>query len=272
MKQILPVLLAALVAACAPPEPAFAGGSELRFSWQGDAKGEARAEEVQRRLQAVGVEAAVDVPEERILRVRLLREDAEKAEGVAQAVTIRGTAEFRRTLERTQTDHYDTYAERLPPDGDAPVTIAREALAREDKERFPHGLRWYAVAEGAEFTADRTARERWVLCRLDPHDVTHEALTEVVHGRTEHALGDGSAVYFSVRPEAQDRMAALTEWEEDAYLAILLDGRVHSAPLLQDTLRARGQVSLPDTGEERARALAVALAAGPLPAPLVAVK
>ncbi len=52
------------------------------------------------------------------------------------------------------------------------------------------------------------------------------------------------------------------------YLAIVLDGDVMSAPVIQDRIGARGQINLGNSPMEEARDLALVLRAGALPAPL----
>jgi len=59
------------------------------------------------------------------------------------------------------------------------------------------------------------------------------------------------------------KMAALTRFEEDKYLAIVVNDRVHAAPLLRDTLSDRGVITGNYT-EDEAHALASVLASGEL--------
>jgi len=61
----------------------------------------------------------------------------------------------------------------------------------------------------------------------------------------------------------QSSMAALTEYEPDKYMAIILNGEVDSAPILRSTLSDSGQISGSFT-EDQARLLAATLASGRL--------
>ena len=117
-------------------------------------------------------------------------------------------------------------------------------------------------------------REPWVLCRLDKHNVGHESLTNIHHRRMVTGFGGNDwAVNFGVKEEWQAKMEALTSVGkgEKKYLAIIFDGKVLAAPILNSVLSNSAQISGSYT-EDEARALAAILKAGTLERAPVLVK
>ncbi len=75
-------------------------------------------------------------------------------------------------------------------------------------------------------------------------------------------------VNFQLTKEGGRIFAALTGANIGKPLAIILDGKVESAPVIQSKIRDRGQIELGNAKFEEAQDLAVVLRAGALPAPV----
>lgn len=75
-------------------------------------------------------------------------------------------------------------------------------------------------------------------------------------------------VNFQLTKEGGRLFAAITGANIGKPLAIVLDGKVESAPIIQSKIRDRGQIELGNAKFEEAQDLAVVLRAGALPAPV----
>ncbi len=125
------------------------------------------------------------------------------------------------------------------------------------------GMRWYELSEHARKTFPRNRlpnpEQPFVLCRNDSYNITHASIASASAG----GLPGSWAITFRVKEAHQANMAALTQ-AKNSHLAIILDGKLHSAPILRDRLRSVGQI----TGafsEEEAKTLATLLQSEPLP-------
>jgi hypothetical protein len=198
----------------------------------------------------------------------------DKLDRIKALVTALGTLEFRITVEPGASDHHDHYwtlfqeARRKGVAEEIASFIGPDDVHEDERARFPDGLRWYP-ADGDRIAKERLARDRsgkpqpWVLCELDIHNVTGEHLFDVSHARDQGGLGTDWAIYFKVKKAAVERMSKLTSYEEDKYMAIIVNGKVHAAPILRCTLSDSGQITGGFT-EQTARLLAAVVQAGSL--------
>jgi len=76
------------------------------------------------------------------------------------------------------------------------------------------------------------------------------------------------SVNFEVSGEGQSRFARLTGANIGKPLAIIIDGKVESAPTLQAKIRKNGVITMGSASVEEARNLEIVLKAGALPAPV----
>ncbi|MHC4669757.1 MAG: protein translocase subunit SecD, partial [Planctomycetota bacterium] len=260
------------------------GGSELIFKFEfkeGENKKELLDEAIsviQDRIDGFGLKDINIQPigDDRFA-VQISAKDKEKVDAVKDLITDLGRLEFRITVEPTATDHHGYYwklfQEALKKGVDE--WTAREIrfadIHKDEKARFPDGLRWYSISldKRDQYAVSRWAKDEneepqpWVLCEIDTYDITGDALYNVFHAREQGGLGTGWAVYFSVQKLYQGRLAALTSFEEDKYMAIILNDQVHSAPVLRSTLSDQGQITGGFTAVT-ARKLAAILQAGAL--------
>jgi len=129
------------------------------------------------------------------------------------------------------------------------------------------GMRWYELSEHARktFPKDRLPdpEQPFVLCRNDSYNITNASIASASAG----GQSDYWTIVFRVKKAHQENMAKLTQ-AQGSHLAIILDGKIHSAPILRDRLRATGQISGNFT-EEEAKTLAVLLQTDPLPVQFV---
>ena len=76
-------------------------------------------------------------------------------------------------------------------------------------------------------------------------------------------------VQFRLSGDASARFAQLTGANIDKPMAILLDDKVESAPMIQGKIRGSGQITMGSSATfENARDLSIVLKAGALPAPV----
>lgn len=261
-------------------EGAPGGAAELVFRIKAGGDERARVLEViAKRLEQYGFKdvALGPVAEDRFF-VRVAAPSRERLDRVKALVTERGELEFRITVERGASQRHAHYwrlfDEKRKKGVDEAIAsfISPDDVPRTERARFPDGLRWYRIADEERYAKARWARDEkgvpqpWVLCALDGHNITGAHLYDVFHARERGGLGSGWAVYFKVKQSAQQAMSKLTAYAEDKHLAIIVNGKVHSAPVLQSTLTDSGQI----TGgfdEESARLLAAVLQAGALKQP-----
>jgi preprotein translocase subunit SecD len=184
--------------------------------------------------------------------------------------------EFHITLEPSAPT-YDHYWQRLKhalaqgAGFDRVRDVLPEERAKSDlaSGRYRLGLRWYRLSKRAsEVGLYATTRlpegeQPYVLCINDPHRITERSLQNIAHRRNVETLGGFWIVVFEVKEPDQEKMARLTS-RHDEYLAIVLDGEVHAAPVLRSTLSSNGQISGRYT-EEEARNLAALLCSESLP-------
>jgi len=251
--------------------------TELVFRVQADGDQRAQVLDViAKRFERYGFEdVALGLVGEDRFSVRVRAASREKLDRIKALVTALGKLEFRITVEPGASDHHAHYwklFEEARKEGvhyEIASFIGPDDVHRDERARFPDGLRWYPIAKKDGYAEERWARDGsgkpqpWVLCELDAHNVTGEHLFNVFHARESGGLGTGWAIYFKIRKVAQERMSLLTSFEEDKYMAIIVNRKVHAAPILQSTLTDSGQITGGYT-EETARMLAAVFQTGSL--------
>ena len=81
--------------------------------------------------------------------------------------------------------------------------------------------------------------------------------------------GEGTIVEFQLNNEGGRRFKSETGKHVRDYMAIVLDDRVMSAPVIQSAIGTRGQITMGGSGLQAAQDLALVLRAGALPVPLI---
>jgi hypothetical protein len=237
-------------------------GVELVYEF-GGGEAEAAAKVLARRLKLLGVEGAQAKALEDGKRVAIRLDARDRLEDVRATAARVGHLELRRVV-NPDTPGYGRHRE----DFDAAIArgveaakacdIPPESMIREERERWPGGLRWYRNSKPSE-----TLKEGWLLCELDGWGITEAALEEV---RVSPNLHDAEAewwqITFQVRERLRANMAELTS-VKGVRLATIIDGDVLIAPAIFSQLRERGIISV--KGEREARALAAVLGGGALP-------
>lgn len=260
------------------------GGSELIFQFdfeEGTNKKDLLTEGIsviQERIDGYGLKDIVLQPigDDRFA-VQISAKDKEQVDAVKDLITDLGHLVFRITVEPKASDNHTYYwklfseAKAKGVDEETASFISPADVKPDERDRFPEGLRWYRIADDQRnrYSTDRWAQNEagepqpWVLCQMDNLNVSGEHLYNVFHARERGGLGTGWAVYFKVKKLAQKAMSTLTSYEEDKYMAIILNGKVTSAPILQSTLSDSGQITGGFT-EKTSRKLAAILQAGAL--------
>ncbi len=242
------VLLAAIVLA-------GEGGVELVCEF-GEGEAEAAAKVLARRLELLEIEGATTKALEDGKRVVLRLDTRHLLDEVRVMAQRLGHLELRRVV-NPGTPGYEerrqALADALGRGDEAPgaCAIPPESLTEAERKRWPGGLRWCRNPNPTEWSED------WVLCEIDGWGITEEAFDRV---RVERSIDDtGWALHFDVKEGFRKNMAELSriaEGEEDARLAVIVDGEVMAAPVLRAPLSRNGQISMRD--EADALALAVA--------------
>ena len=172
---------------------------------------------------------------------------------------------------------------------------SRLELAKVVGNSSPLGITTYATKEEAEASiAGQPAGTRRVLPYSerdeptaagetaqpdDPNKPTRYVVVEtppVITGdqlrsaeaREPSAGGTGYEIDFTLKPAAAEKFGQWTGANVNAYMAIVLNDRVQSAPFIKSQITDRGQITGNFT-EQSAKDLALTLRSGALPAPLV---
>ncbi|MBI2409391.1 MAG: protein translocase subunit SecD [Gemmatimonadetes bacterium] len=95
--------------------------------------------------------------------------------------------------------------------------------------------------------------------------ITGEYLTDA---KPNTVPGEGNIVEFQLNNEGGRRFKSETGKHVRDYMAIVLDDRVMSAPVIQSAIGTRGQITMGGSGLQQAQDLALVLRAGALPVPL----
>ena len=96
--------------------------------------------------------------------------------------------------------------------------------------------------------------------------ITGEYLTDA---KPNTVPGEGVIVEFQLNNEGGRRFKSETGKHVRDYMAIVLDDRVMSAPVIQSAIGTRGQITMGGSGLQEAQDLALVLRAGALPVPLI---
>ncbi len=94
----------------------------------------------------------------------------------------------------------------------------------------------------------------------------------LVDARPNQSGLDGTVVEFQLNNEGGRRFRTETGRHVGDYMAIVLDDRVMSAPIIQSAIGTRGQITLGGASLQEAQDLALVLRAGSLPVPLTVVE
>jgi len=95
--------------------------------------------------------------------------------------------------------------------------------------------------------------------------ITGEFLTDA---KPNTVPGEGTIVEFQLNNEGGRRFKSETGKHVRDFMAIVLDDRVMSAPVIQGAIGTRGQITMGGSGLQAAQDLALVLRAGALPVPL----
>ncbi len=95
--------------------------------------------------------------------------------------------------------------------------------------------------------------------------ITGEYLTDA---KPNTVPGEGTIVEFQLNNEGGRRFKSETGKHVRDYMAIVLDDKVMSAPVIQSAIGTRGQITMGGSGLQAAQDLALVLRAGALPVPL----
>ena len=223
---------------------------------------------IRQRIEAYGLKGIVIQPiGNHRFTVQISAKEKKNVDAIKALITVMGKLEFRITVE-PDAPNYALYWNRFKKaleTGTPPVRVEPEDRAPNDKSngRYTDGLQWYPLSKvGREqFTDQRRlppTREPWVLCQLDNYEITGDSLANATYRRGLRNW----IVVFDVKKGHRPNMLKLTK-DEGTFMAIILNGEVDSAPVLQSSLSSSGQISGNFT-EERARALAAVLKGGAL--------
>jgi preprotein translocase subunit SecD len=145
----------------------------------------------------------------------------------------------------------------------ADVPIAQMFLALPDVQRsYPRGqtLQW-----GADIAARGVQTYRYLYVLTEDPFLTGDQLEDAVAERDPQF--NQSIVRFELSRQGGREFSSFSGANVGAFLAIVLDGEVMSAPVIRDRIGARGQIEMGQgTPLEEARDLALVLRAGALPA------
>jgi preprotein translocase subunit SecD len=125
-----------------------------------------------------------------------------------------------------------------------------------------------AAGETASATPDPNAPKRWVVVE-SPAVVDGSELRSA--DASEGRAGGGDSNYeidFTLKPTGAEKFGAWTGANVNAYMAVVLNDEVKSAPFIKSQITDRGQITGSFT-EQSAKDLALTLRSGALPAPLV---
>jgi SecD/SecF fusion protein len=257
------------------------GGSELVFKFDfADLDARTRVETlktavgiIQQRVDRFGLKETVIQPigDDRF-SVQLSARDKRNVEPVKEIITVLGLLEFRILV--TDKDALDGYWKRFQAalaagtrlDDARTIPPEQRLDADQASGRYPQGLRWYRLSdEGIQRGQGRREeyRDNWALCRLDEQNLRGEHLRNITYGLdTSEGIAAGYSVNFEVEKLHQGAMATLTANRGD-FMAIILNDRVDSAPVLQSTLSSNGRIT-GNFDEMHAKQLAAVLQAGAL--------
>jgi preprotein translocase subunit SecD len=90
----------------------------------------------------------------------------------------------------------------------------------------------------------------------------------LVDAKPNTVPGEGTVVEFQLNNEGGRKFKSETGKHVRDYMAIVLDDRVMSAPIIQSAIGTRGQITMAGSGLQAAQDLALVLRAGALPVPL----
>lgn len=225
---------------------------------------------VEQRLRASGIAARVSLDESRNVRVEVFDDDQELLDRIDRIVTALGTFELR--ILANSHDH---------------AALIEQARATDEGEvRDEQGklLGWWAaldddmeknilaLPDATTRTIQRDgASEMQLLVVNDPYRVDGSRLVRVAPGIDQNGRPN---VFFQFNQQGGQMLAGLTtdnlpdaDGKHYRHLAIILNGRVRSAPRIQSTIRERGEITGNFTRQE-VEELVNVLGSGRSPTPL----
>jgi preprotein translocase subunit SecD len=238
--------LGALVLSLRPIEPPIEGGTMLLYSVADPARVLDVARMLDRRLMAVGVSASAE-PGGSTVRVLLdgQHADSDVAHLARRTIERSGELWFRLVVTEASSGLY-------PAEIDAEA--ARIAKAKAAPEFDPARERW-------DVAPDKDGK----LVLVERDGVSGTLIAKAY--RTQDYLGQ-PAVGFDFGPEGRKRFFDLTSNNVNRALAIILDGKVLSAPVIRGAIGERGIIEGGHGGftEGEVRSIVAALETGQLPA------
>jgi preprotein translocase subunit SecD len=215
------------------------------------------------RLERAGFEdATVEMSTGQTLRVEIPTIDEERVAAAKRLIGTPGRLELRIVARDGD-----------PAAGGGKLDLRKELEAwLENPETYepPEGVGDYPGYRWATFETPPEYGPPHLLLRIDRIGLTGEDLTDL---EVQPDPRGSPLVFFRVHPERQDAFARLTGPNSAAklgggrgrQLAIVLDGKIRSAPVLQEELREAGAIHLgAEADREEADALLALLAEGSL--------
>ena len=250
------------------------GGTELRLRIRADClREEERGDIVQRTMDVVrkridpNGRLGADIRQcgKYVFSIRLPRMGLEKVRQTEDMILRAGKIEF----------HFvnsDKKARNEALQGDSVVRNTHTAFfpvrergttsddALEPKIKYYRPAEWDELA--AELKAEPSEADHWLLVQVEPPPMTGDDFDYI--GPGTDAIGS-PVVDFSFRRKARSDFAELTGSHKGERLAILLDGRIYSAPAIQSRIERRGQITGRFSRSERDDLITI-LQSGRLPA------
>ena len=132
---------------------------------------------------------------------------------------------------------------------------------------LPYSERDEPTAAGASATPDPNAPKQWVVVE-SPAVVDGSELRSADAAQASGGGDNNYEIDFTLKPAGADKFGAWTGANIGAYMAVVLNGEVKSAPFIKSQITDRGNITGNFT-EQSSKDLALTLRSGALPAPLV---
>jgi len=132
---------------------------------------------------------------------------------------------------------------------------------------LPYSERDEPTAAGASATPDPNAPKQWVVLE-SPAVVDGSELRSADAAQASGGGDNNYEIDFTLKPAGADKFGAWTGANVGAYMAVVLNDEVKSAPFIKSQITDRGNITGNFT-EQSSKDLALTLRSGALPAPLV---
>ena len=185
---------------------------------------------------------------------------------VRALVETTGIVELRATIEPGEA-RYERY---LPALKRTPPVVKPGEVHEKDKARAPRGLRWVLLRDDAGDDFKRRARKDpagafRILVAIDKHDLGPGAFEAAMALRNTDGLAPNWIVTCDVHKRYRRGIHELSTANVERHLAIIVDGTVTSAPVVQVAFSSNFRIYGPFT-EKEAKVLAATLRGGALKA------